>query len=131
MLRIGNIVWGTRDIHRSMEFWMSALDYVPRDDIAADPVVDWVTLIPRSGSGPQFALMLVGSDGPKRHHLDLYAESESEEVDRLVALGATRVEDWNYEEGADYVVLADPDGNTFCVIEKPSDVLDALWSPRA
>ncbi len=39
------------------------------------------------------------------------------EVDRLLGLGATRV-DWRYPAGADYVVLADPDGNTFCVVEK-------------
>jgi len=34
-------------------------------------------------------------------------------------LGATRV-DWKYEHEADYVVLADPDGNTFCVVQLPS-----------
>jgi hypothetical protein len=36
-------------------------------------------------------------------------------VDRLVALGATRVE-WTYPEDADFVVLADTEGNLFCVI---------------
>jgi len=35
----------------------------------------------------------------------------------LLALGARRVA-WRYPEGADYVVLADPDGNTFCVVQK-------------
>ncbi len=38
------------------------------------------------------------------------------EVERLLALGATRV-DWNYGPHADCVVLADPDGNTFCVVQ--------------
>src|SRR5690606_21727106 len=36
--------------------------------------------------------------------------------ERLLELGATRV-DWRYPPGADYVVLADPDGNKFCVID--------------
>ena len=38
------------------------------------------------------------------------------EVDRLIALGATRV-DWDYPEDADFVVLADTEGNLFCVIK--------------
>lgn len=37
------------------------------------------------------------------------------EVDRLVALGATRV-DWVYPDDAEFVVLADTEGNLFCVI---------------
>jgi hypothetical protein len=53
-----------------------------------------------------------------RHHLDLYAENAGAEVERLLTLGATRAA-WRYPPGADDVVLADPDGNTFCVIEKP------------
>jgi predicted enzyme related to lactoylglutathione lyase len=53
----------------------------------------------------------------QRHHLDLYAEDAGAEIDRLIGLGAQRV-DWRYPPGADYVVLADPDGNTFCVVEK-------------
>lgn len=52
-----------------------------------------------------------------RHHLDLYAENQTQEVDRLLELGATRVER-DYPSDADFVVLADPDGNRFCVIQK-------------
>ena len=37
-------------------------------------------------------------------------------MERLIGLGARSV-DWAYEEDADYVVLADPDGNQFCVID--------------
>ncbi|WP_246529436.1 VOC family protein [Microvirga zambiensis] len=39
------------------------------------------------------------------------------EVEQLLELGASRF-DWRYPEGADYVVLADPDGNAFCVVQK-------------
>jgi len=58
------------------------------------------------------------STRPDQTHLDLWAADETEqlaEVERLQALGATRVE-WDYPEDADFVVLADPDGNLFCVI---------------
>ena len=37
---------------------------------------------------------------------------------RLLALGAKEVPEWRYETGADYTVLADPDGNRFCVVQK-------------
>ena len=52
-------------------------------------------------------------------HLDLWAANEEEqqtEVERLVSLGARRV-DWVYPEGADFVVLADTEGNLFCVVD--------------
>jgi len=51
-------------------------------------------------------------------HLDLHVGSEQEqraEVERLIALGARRVA-WVYPEGADFVVLADTEGNLFCVV---------------
>lgn len=53
-----------------------------------------------------------------RTHLDLWTDSTEEreaEVERLVSMGATRV-DRSYPEDADFVVLADTDGNLFCVI---------------
>lgn len=114
MLRVGSIVWGVRDVPGAIRFWTEALDYRARDE----PSDDWAILTPREGHGPQLAITQVSSDADthQRHHLDLYAFDQSDEVERLVALGATRV-DWNYEPDADYVVLADPDGNRFCVVE--------------
>ena len=53
----------------------------------------------------------------QRHHLDLYAEDQNAEVDRLLGIGVMRVER-DYPADADYVVLADPDGNRFCVVSK-------------
>lgn len=113
MLNIGSIVWGVRDMARATAFWTAALDYLPREA----PDEDWVVLIPRGGVGVQLALKLVTSPAARRHHLDLYAEDQAAEVTRLLALGASRV-DWRYEPDADYVVLADPDGNRFCVVHK-------------
>lgn len=44
-------------------------------------------------------------------------QTSQAEVTRLLALGATRM-DWDYPPDADYVVLQDPDGNPFCVVQK-------------
>jgi len=116
MLTIGSIVWGVRDIPQAVEFWSAALDYVPREE----PSDDWASLVPREGSGTRLSLMQVVSDPRvhKRHHLDIYADDQQAEVDRLVALGANDDIEWEYEDDADYIVLEDPDGNRFCVVQK-------------
>ena len=116
MLRIGSIVWGVRDVPRAIEFWCAALDYKP----LREPDVDWAILVPRSGEGVQLAIDGVSNPPPPerpRHHLDLYASDQKAEIERLLSLGAQKV-DRVYPEGADYVVLADPDGNRFCVVQK-------------
>ncbi|WP_369818820.1 VOC family protein [Phycicoccus sp. Root563] len=82
-------------------------------------------LRPREGrSGPNLSLDGVGADPPQfpEIHLDLYARDQGAEVERLVALGARRVEDWPYpDEPHDFVVLQDPDGNRFCVVDASED----------
>ncbi len=115
MLTIGSIVWGVRDVPRAIRFWTEALNYKPREE----PSGDWAVLVPAEGPGPQLAVKLVTSEAGnhRRHHLDLYAGDQGAEVERLLRLGAERVE-WRYGPGADYVVLADPDGNRFCVVQK-------------
>ena len=115
MLKIGSIVWGVKDVPRAIKFWCAALDYKP----LREPSADWAILVPVNGEGQQISISEISSnvDGPQRHHLDLYAADQTAEVERLISIGAIRVER-KYPEGADYVVLADPDGNTFCVVDK-------------
>ncbi|GAA1253834.1 VOC family protein [Prauserella halophila] len=119
VLHLGTIVMGASDVRRAVAFWSAALDYVPRDGKVND---DFVVLTPREGHGPGIALD--SSDSPvqqhPRVHLDLYAadaEEQTAEVERLVSLGASRV-DWDlYPADPDFVVLADTEGNRFCVID--------------
>ena len=56
--------------------------------------------------------------GLNRVHLDLYTTDQAGEVRRLEGLGASRVP-WKYPEVHDHIVMADPDGNEFCVIQSP------------
>jgi hypothetical protein len=51
-------------------------------------------------------------------HLDLYTVDQRGEVERLLGLGAARYER-GYRGDEDFVVLLDPDGNRFCVVQKP------------
>lgn len=115
MIRIGSIVIRVDDLARQVGFWTAALDYVPRfgDD------GDFAILHPRAGAGPNVSLDRVRSSVqvPPRIHLDLYAQDQAAEVRRLVALGATEVHWDRRPPDADYVILADPEGNRFCVID--------------
>ncbi|MFC8534950.1 VOC family protein [Streptomyces sp. NPDC057249] len=114
-MHIGTVVMGASDVARAAAFWKAALGYVEREP-ARD---DWVVLVPAEGPGA--GLALGRSDSPvqevPRVHLDLYTEEQDAEVARLLALGAAEV-DWAlYPEDPDFVVLADPEGNRFCVID--------------
>ena len=115
MLSIGSIVIRVDDLPRQMAFWQAALGYEPRR--AADE--DFVILQPPDGVGTCISLDRVPSWAriPPRIHLDLYAEDQGGEVQRLLGLGATRVEWSKRPADADYVILADPEGNRFCVVD--------------
>jgi hypothetical protein len=116
MIRIGSIVLRVDNLRRQTAFWIAALDYVPREGPSDD---DFMLLRPREGVGPNVSLDLHPSEVhlPPRIHLDLYAENQGEEVKRLISLGATEVHWDKRPVDADYVILADPEGNRFCVVD--------------
>ena len=116
MIRIGSIVLRVDDLQRQTAFWTAALGYVPREGPSDD---DFVLLRPKEGAGPNVSLDRHHSEVclPPRVHLDLYAEDQAEEVRRLLALGATEVHWDRRPADADYVILADPEGNRFCVVD--------------
>ncbi|MBS6196617.1 MAG: VOC family protein [Clostridiales bacterium] len=113
MLKVGAIVWGVQDVSRAVEFWSQALDYKTKGSVSEE----WAILVPKDGEGVQISLNKVSSPKAKRHHLDLFTDNQKAETERLIALGATR-KIWRYPDDADYVVLQDPDGNPFCVVQK-------------
>ncbi len=115
MLRIGSVVIRVDDLDRQARFWEAALGYERR----IDRPEDFILLRPKDGAGPNISLDRVGSSVqvPPRIHLDLYAEDQAAEVQRLMALGATEVHWDKRPPDADYVILADPEGNRFCVID--------------
>lgn len=115
MTRIGSIVIRVDDLERQARFWQQALDYERREDDGDD----FVLLFPKDGRGPNVSLDRADSSVPvpPRIHMDLYAEDQAAEVERLLELGAIRVH-WDKQPAdADYVILADPEGNRFCVVD--------------
>jgi predicted enzyme related to lactoylglutathione lyase len=115
MVRVGSIVLRVDNLQRQAAFWEAALDYVPREEQSDD----FMLLRPRDGVGPNLSLDRAHSvvQVPPRIHLDLYTDDQAGEVKRLIALGATEVHWSKRPTDADYVILADPEGNRFCVVD--------------
>jgi hypothetical protein len=114
--KIGSIVIRCHEFDKMLEFWQQALHYVPREPASGG----WVVLRDPMGIGPNISLDRVPEKrlGKRsRLHIDLYTNNKEVEVERLVKAGATRYL-WRYRPGDDFVVLEDPDGNLFCVVQK-------------
>ncbi|MGY1730010.1 VOC family protein [Geodermatophilus sp. SYSU D01045] len=120
MLHVGVVVLGVRDVPRAAAFWTAALGYTVR----RDGFGGWATVLVPPDGAPGCSLALQSSETPPqdhpRLHLDLHvtgAAEQAAEVERLVGLGAGRVEWDAYPDDPDFVVLADPEGNRFCVVD--------------
>lgn len=114
-LYLATVVVNVRDMERAVRFWTAALGY-QRREAHWDP--RFQMLVDPRGRHLPVSLQVTDSLArePVRLHLDLYTDTQAEQVERLLELGATRVDDWPYPHNADFVVLRDPDGNEFCVI---------------
>jgi hypothetical protein len=119
MLTFGVVVLGVTDRPRAERFWSAALGYRVREGGFGG----WSRVLgPLGGPGTMIALQI--SETPPedypRLHLDLHVAGAAEqdaEADRLVSLGARRV-DWDsYPDDPDFVVLADTEGNRFCIVD--------------
>ena len=120
----------TPDPEKLAKFWCAALDYEVLYDSADDHELD----APPAWEADEDGEVLIGGRGrprilllevhdPKvvknRLHLDLRPDDLHAEVDRLLSLGATKVDIGQGD--VSWVVLADPDGNEFCVLRAPTE----------
>jgi hypothetical protein len=114
-LKVGSVVIDCNDFDVMLSFWREALRYIPRDP----PEDDWVVLRDPDNRNVNVSLQLVPEkrSGKNRLHLDLYTDDQEGEVERLLELGATR-HPRTPEPDEDFIVLADPEGNLFCVVDK-------------
>jgi hypothetical protein len=109
-LPVGAIVFDCADPTPLAEFWCAVTGYEVRS--ATDR---WVAIGGRdNGPGLAFQRVPERKISKNRLHLDLYTPDVEAEVERCLALGATRL--WVGEDPDDvFVVLADPQGNEFCI----------------
>jgi catechol 2,3-dioxygenase-like lactoylglutathione lyase family enzyme len=112
------IVIDCSQLDRSAEFWTGVLGYV-RDGVASGR---YQSLLPGNGQGAEILLQQVpeGKHAKNRVHLDLRTREFESEMQRLTSLGArVLTEEPVAESGWRWHILADPDGNEFCVLEPP------------
>ena len=107
------------DPHGLARFWCSVLDYEVQDE--GDGIVDWLPAARQAAAWPvpptlTFARVPEGKTVKNRLHLDVNPtdREQDEEVRRLLELGARHADVGQGDQS--WVVLADPEGNEFCVL---------------
>jgi catechol 2,3-dioxygenase-like lactoylglutathione lyase family enzyme len=115
------------DAYRLSEWWKRLLGY---EDLADDPNLpgheECLILDPETGHRLLFVEVPEGKQVKNRLHLDLRPRERSRdaEVEAALALGATVFEDHRgiRGPGSGWVVLADPEGNEFCILRSDAEV---------
>ena len=115
-LKIGSVVIDCVNFDGMLSFWQEALRYIPRNPAMGG----WVVLRDPSGRNTNVSLNQVQPSekltGRNWLHFDLYTTDQKREIERLLKLGAAR-HPQEYGPDDDFVVLEDPDGNLFCVVD--------------
>ncbi|MCA5894185.1 VOC family protein [Isoptericola sp. NEAU-Y5] len=129
--RISHTTFDARDAYAQSVFWADVLGYT---DVPGDPNLPGhveCMIVPRTDvdARPESRGRVLFIEVPEakeiknRVHLDLRPtdRTRDEEVERLLALGATQVADRRRPDGG-WVVLADPEGNEFCILRSDAEV---------
>ncbi|MDP6452103.1 MAG: VOC family protein [SAR202 cluster bacterium] len=116
-LEVHSITFDCQNAGELAQFWGAALNY----DASVGKIAS--IAVPPDGKLPRLLFLDVpeAKAAKNRVHLDILPSDSTmeEEVDRLVALGAQKVEVFELPYGS-WTVMLDPEGNEFC-IEKPDD----------
>ncbi|GAA0897200.1 VOC family protein [Virgisporangium aurantiacum] len=107
------------DAYTQSRWWQRVLDYVEDPDDPNEPGHEECLISSRDGR--HHVLFIEVPDKKQlrnRVHFDLrpVEGSRDDELARLLGLGATQVEDLRNPDGTGWVVLADPEGNEFCIL---------------
>jgi catechol 2,3-dioxygenase-like lactoylglutathione lyase family enzyme len=115
--RIKNLTFDCADPRALAVFWANVLGYDPAG-IEGDQDEGLTYVGDASGDRPGLLFIIVpeGKTAKNRIHFDLTpATTRDEEVQRLLALGATVADDRRLPDGKGWVVMHDPEGNELCV----------------
>jgi len=112
------LVLDCADPDKLANFWSAALGYTHLGTFE-----NYAMLAPEGEAGPKLLLQRVAEPkaGKNRMHLDIETPDIDAEARRLEVLGATRIEpETRAELGHHWIVMADPEGNEFCVCDAGS-----------
>jgi Glyoxalase-like domain len=107
------------DAYAQSVWWSKVLDFIEDPEDPNEPGHELCPVMSRDRS--EVLLFIAVPDSKKlknRLHFDLRPVnlSRDEEVERLVAMGATQVADFRRADGRGWITLTDPEGNEFCVL---------------
>ena len=110
-LGVGMITFDCTDPDRLADWWATAVSG------RVTPVMAGEFVVVSQAAGPRLGFQRVDdpTPGKNRVHLDFSAADVEAEVQRLVGHGATETARHSFGDAFSWVVLADPDGNAFCV----------------
>ncbi|MFJ9951717.1 VOC family protein [Kitasatospora sp. NPDC091207] len=115
-----NVAIDCADAYELARFWSEVLGRpLHREDRPGDPETE--VMLPE---GPLLHFNQVPEPKTIKNRIHLCLRpttTREEEVERLLALGATLVDDRREPDGAGWAVLADPEGNEFCVLRSAAD----------
>ena len=104
-------------------WWQQVLGYAHSDEPSPDD--DECELVDPAGDGPPLLFIRVpeGKAVKNRVHLDIAPtdRTRDDEIERVVALGAKTVDDQRRSDGTGWLVLADPEGNEFCIVRSAAE----------
>jgi hypothetical protein len=117
--RISHTSFDAIDAYAQSVFWSKVLDFAEDPDDPNLPGHEECLITSRDQS--ERLLFITVPDGKQlknRVHLDLRPtdRSREEEVDRVIALGATFFADYRRPDGSGWITLTDPEGNEFCIL---------------
>jgi hypothetical protein len=117
MFDIRSITVDCADPYRQALLWSEVTGWQEDPDDPNNPGDPEGRLVSAQGISLLFIPVAEGKAGKNRMHLDLTptARSRDEEVARLLGIGAGLVADLRRPDGTGWVVMADPEGNEFCV----------------
>jgi Glyoxalase-like domain len=119
--RISHTSFDAINAYAQSLFWSQVLDFTEDPDDPNEPGHEECLIM--SPDRSQLVLFITVPDAKlvkNRVHLDLRPvdRSREQEVDRVMALGASYLADYRRPDGGGWITLADPEGNEFCILPK-------------
>jgi catechol 2,3-dioxygenase-like lactoylglutathione lyase family enzyme len=123
--RISHTTIDARNAYAQSIWWSQVLDMEEDPDDPNEPGHEECLII--SADGHQQLLFIEVPEDKRvknRLHFDLRPtdRNRDEEIDRVLGLGATQVADRRNADGTGWVVLADPEGNEFCILRSEAEI---------
>jgi catechol 2,3-dioxygenase-like lactoylglutathione lyase family enzyme len=122
--RIGQTTFDCRDAYALSSFWAEVLGFRDLPDDPNEPGDEECSITDPQGSHRLLFIQVPEKKQVKnRVHLDLEPtdRTRDDEIERVVALGATAIEDLREADGTGWLVLADPEGNEFCILRSQAE----------